>query len=100
MRERFPEVKAASRTWVVVADERGLRHDVLAELVERHIPAGDLLVELHRKIGDFLPRPSALAFVAAHVGQGEIRLADREFNGFVVVAANGVATGWSATDGR
>jgi len=41
-------------------------------------------------------RNSAVDFVAKHVGQGEIRITDRQFRGFVVVAANGVATGWAA----
>ena len=29
------------------------------------------------------------------IGQGEIRITDRSFQDFVVVAVNGAATGWS-----
>jgi hypothetical protein len=96
MQKHFPEVQSASREWVIAADEHGLRSSVLGALLERYVPASDLLIEVHRKIGDFLPMQAAVAFVAEHLGQGEIRVADREFTGFVVVAVNGVATGWSA----
>jgi hypothetical protein len=96
MQEHFPEVQSASREWVVVADEHGLRSSVLSPLLERYVAAGDLLVEVHRKVGGFMPMQAAVAFVAKHLGQGEIRVADRDFTGFVVVAVNGVATGRSA----
>jgi hypothetical protein len=39
--------------------------------------------------------PSRDLRVREHVGQGEIRVADREVTAFVVVAADGVATGWA-----
>ncbi len=96
MGKHFPEVHPASRSWIVAADERGLRAIVLAELLDQHIPPGDLLVEVHRKEGGCLPRQHVVAYVAEHLGKGDIRISDREFGGFVVVAANGVATGWSA----
>jgi hypothetical protein len=95
MREHFPNVDSAACNWVVAVDEGGLRSVVLKELLAVHVPGSDLLVEVHRKIGSFLPRQDVEAFVAKHLGQGDIRIADREFNGFVVVAASGVATGWS-----
>jgi hypothetical protein len=97
MRQHFPNVEAATCNWVVAADEHGLRSGVLRELLTVHIPGGDLLVEVHRKVGDFLPRQEAEAFVAKYLGQGDIRISNREFTGFVVVAASGVATGWSAS---
>jgi len=96
MLEHFPEVRPAARDWIVAADEGGLRDEVVRDLVSRHIPADELLVEVHRRVGDFLAVEAAFAFVAKHVGQGEIRITDRQFRGFVVVAANGVATGWAA----
>ena len=97
MRQHFPDVEAAACTWVVVADDLGLRAGVLNDLLETHVPVGDLLVEVQRKIGDFLPRQETELFVARYLGQGDIRISNREFTGFVVVAANGVATGWSAS---
>ncbi len=59
-----------------------------------------MLVEANRKVGDLLPKHAALEFVATHVGQGDIRLTNRDFNGFVVVARNGVATGWTIEENR
>tara|TARA_B100001105_G_C22396884_1_gene447171 strand:+ start:3651 stop:3992 length:342 start_codon:yes stop_codon:yes gene_type:complete len=96
MVKHFLEVQAASRSWIVAADEDGLRAIVLADLLDQHVPPGDLLVEVHRKLGDCLPRQQVVGYVAAHIGKGNIRIADRAFRGFVVVAANGVATGWPA----
>ena len=90
----------ASREWLVVSDEKGLRVAVLAALIDEHVRSDDVLVEANRKVGDLLPRQAALEFVAAHVGRGEIRLSNRDFNGFVVVAQNGVATGWRTGEGR
>jgi hypothetical protein len=52
MRHHFPEVKRGSFEWIVAADENGLRFDVLGSLVDKYIPAGDLLVEVQRKVGD------------------------------------------------
>lgn len=95
MREHFPAVDAAACSWVVAVDEGGLRSVVFSELLAVHVPGSDLLVEVHRKVGGLLPRQDVEAFVAKHLGQGDIRIADRGFSGFVVVAANGVASGWS-----
>ena len=78
----------------------GLRLKVLAALIDDHVRADEVLVEANRKVGDLLPRQAALEFVATHVGQGEIRLTNRDFNGFVVVAQNGVATGWTIEESR
>ncbi|RYG88660.1 MAG: hypothetical protein EON59_03755 [Alphaproteobacteria bacterium] len=95
MREHFPDFDAAACNWVVAVDEGGLRPVVFRELLAVHVPGSDLLVEVHRKVGSLLARKDVEAFVAKHLGQGHIRIADREFNGFVVVAASGVATAWS-----
>lgn len=97
MRERFPSVEAANCGWVVIADDNGLRPAVLDALLTTHVAGSDLLVELHRKCGAMLARQEVTAFVARYLGQGDIRISDREFTGFVLVAASGVATGWSAS---
>ena len=99
MRQHFPEVKAASRDWIVVADEHGLRTGVVREMINEYIPAESVLVEVARKLGDFLTVDAALEFLSKHVGQAEIRVTDREFTGFLVIAVNGVATGWTHTEG-
>jgi uncharacterized protein len=100
MSQRFPAIMGASREWLVVADEKGLRFEVLAALIDDHVRTEEVLVEANRKTGDMLLKQAALEFVAAHVGQGEIRIANRDFNGFVVVAQSGVATGWTADESR
>jgi len=98
MRQKFPTTMGASREWIVVADEKGLRFAVLAALIDEHVRSDAVLVEVNRKVGDLLPKQASLEFVSAHLGQGEIRLANREFDGFVVVAQNGVATGWTVRE--
>jgi hypothetical protein len=96
MKEHFPPIDAVTRTWINLLERDGsVRTESLAKLVEVHIRADDLVVEVHRKLGDFLVKEDALKFVEEHIGQGEIRIADRTFQGFVVVAVNGTATGWS-----
>jgi len=95
MRQNFPATRGTAREWIVVADEKGLRFDVLGALIHEHLRSENVLVEVHRKLGNLLARQAALEFVSAHLGQGEIRLANRAFDGFVVVAQNGVATGWT-----
>jgi len=47
-------------------------------------------VQVNRKLGALLPTVEAAAYLGAHIGEGEIRVADREFTSFVVVAINGV----------
>lgn len=96
MKEHFPPVDAVTRTWINLLERDGtVRTENLRELVETHIQADDFLVEVHRKLGDFLEKEHAISFITEHVGQGEIRITDRSFQGFVVVAVNGAATGWS-----
>lgn len=95
MRRHFPPVRPALRDWVIVADAAGLRHDALRTLLDLHIRADAVLVTAQRKTGNLLPRDKALALVAEHLGQGEVRMADREFTGFVVIGMNGVAAGWN-----
>lgn len=95
MRQYFPDVDAAARHWAVVADEQGLRSVVFDELLAAHVAGTDLLVEAHRKVGVVLAREEAKEFVAKHLGQGDIRISNRDFTGFVVIAASGVAAGWS-----
>lgn len=94
MRQHFPSVDAASREWINIAAPEGLREPELIHLLERFIPADFVLIELHRRLGDYLARDDAIKFAATHLGEGEIHIADRDFRGFVVIGHNGVATGW------
>ncbi len=96
MKEHFPPVDAVTRTWINLWERDGtVRTDNLTALVDAHIQADDLLIEVNRKLGDFLEKEHAIKFISEHIGQGEIRITDRSFQGFVVVAVNGAATGWS-----
>jgi hypothetical protein len=91
----FPRVDAHVRDWCNLVERDGaLRTDVLARLIDSHIRGHDLLVWVSRKIGGYLPKDEAIQFIAEHIGQGEIKIADRQFSGFVVVAMSGVGTGW------
>ncbi|MGA3962268.1 hypothetical protein ACI2VR_21870 [Ralstonia nicotianae] len=97
MRKHFPAVEAATRAWVNVADQDGLREEQLLKLLDEYVPAELLLVEVHRKVGGFLPKVDAIQFIGEYLSQGTIRICDRDFHGFVVVTVNGVATGWASS---
>jgi hypothetical protein len=94
MRSRFPPFNAADRDWTNIVGAEGADVPLLAAIVARHIPASEVLVEVHRKEGALLPRTEAASYVATHLGEGTIRIADRDFKSVVVVALNGVAAGW------
>jgi hypothetical protein len=94
MRGRFPAFDPTEHEWTNIAGTQGADVPLLASLVARHIPASEVLVEVHRKEGALLPRGEAADYIARHLGEGTIRIADREFKSVVVVALNGVAAGW------
>lgn len=97
MKEHFPLIDVVNHTWINLLERDGtVRTSSLAALIDGNITADELLIQVHRKLGDFLPKENALKFIGEHIGQGEIRITDRSFQGFVVVAINGTATGWSA----
>lgn len=94
MRTHFPPIEHVSREWVIVRNERSARQDAIAGLLAKYVASHEVLVEVHRKLGTLLPIADAPAYIGSHIGEGEIRVADRQFTGFVVVALTGVATGW------
>jgi len=96
MREHFPEFDGSKLDWIIIGDIDSIRFDKLEGLVDRHINSEELLVEINRKLGDFLPKAKAFDFLAPYVGKTEIKITNREFSGFVLVAINGVAAGWVA----
>ncbi|OAK89857.1 hypothetical protein AB851_17440 [Ralstonia pseudosolanacearum] len=97
MRKHFPAVDEAVRIWINVADREGLREASLLSLLDEYIPTEPVLVAVHRKVGAALPKAEAIRLIREHLGQGIIRVSDRAFVGFVVVAVNGAATGWRAS---
>lgn len=70
----------------------------LGDLLKQTILGTEVVVEVHRKLGALLPIEDAAAYIGSHIGEGKIRVADRQFTSFLVVEVNGVATGWRKTD--
>ena len=98
MLDRFPAFDAVDFGWENMHDGKAPRFKELSDFLVRYIEAPEVLVEVHRKLGAFLPIDEAVAFIGSHIGEGQIRVADRQFTSFVVVALNGVAAGWHVTD--
>lgn len=98
MTAHFPLVELATLDWVNVLEADGtIRREILGTLIDRFIRAEDILVEVQRKLGDLKQRGQVIPYVQEHVGKGQIRIADRDFRGYVLIAMNGVAAGWSST---
>ena len=96
MKARFPENDLSTLAWHNLLERDGsLRRATLSALIEEFTSAESLLVEVNRKLGDFLPRDGVIPFVEQHIGETVIRIADRNFLGCILIASNGVASGWS-----
>ena len=98
MLDRFPAYDAVDFDWENMHDGKAPRFKELSDFLVRYIEAPEVLVEVHRKLGALLSIDEAVAFIGSHIGEGQIRVADRQFTSFVVVALNGVAAGWRMTD--
>jgi hypothetical protein len=98
MLDRFPAFNAVDFEWENIHDGKAPRLKELSELIVRYVEAPEVLVEVHRKLGALLPIDEAVAFIGNHMGEGQIRVADRQFTSFVVVALSGVAAGWRMKD--
>jgi hypothetical protein len=97
MTAHFPPVELATLDWVNVLEADGtIRRDALDALIDQFICADNMLVEVNRKLGDLKQREQVIPYVQEHVGKGQIRIAGRDFHGFVLVGMNGVAAGWSS----
>jgi L-fucose mutarotase/ribose pyranase (RbsD/FucU family) len=98
MTANFPSVEMVTLDWVNVLEADGtIRSEVLDALILEFIPGDDILVEVSRKLGDLKTKKQVIPYVQEHVGKGQIRLADRDFQGYVLIGMNGVAAGWSST---
>jgi len=95
MRDRFPTINIVDHDWTNVADVNGVRESELQRLLDSVFQQPELLVEVSRRVGKVLPKHEVVAYLAQHLGQGQIKIANREFTAFAVVAINGVATSWS-----
>lgn len=97
MRQHFPPFNPATLEWINVGESDGLNVERFNKLLGEHGLSEEVLVEVQRKVGAVLQKTQVAAYVREHLGQGQIQIADREFNAFVVVAMNGVASGWRRT---
>ena len=94
MNEHFPAFEAVQQSWVNVQASDGSATEALAELIEKYITADELLISINRKVGARLPTKDGIAYIADHMGKGrEVRISNRDFTQFVLVASNCVATG-------
>ena len=94
MNEHFPKFSAENQDWVNVQDRDGPRSEALLEVIKKYITTDDLLININRKSGARLSTQDAIPFICSHMGQAQIRICNRDFTQFVVVASNCVATGW------
>lgn len=93
MNEHFPVFDAAQQSWVNIQAGDGSATEALAETIGKYITAHELLISINRKVGARLSTEEGIAFIAAHIGKGQIRISNRDFTQFVLVASNCVATG-------
>ena len=98
MRQNFPPFDTLKMEWVNVDERGGPNIGLLQSILDRHISAPEVLVEVHRKLGNLLPTKEVVEFIASNIGKSRIRIADRAFTSFVVVTSNGVAAGWKASE--
>ena len=97
MTANFPHLEPVALNWLNVLETDGtIRSKVLDALIDQFIRADDILIEVTRKLGDLKPRKQVIPFVQEHIGKGHISMADRDFQGYVLIETNGVAAGWSA----
>jgi hypothetical protein len=98
MTANFPPVEMVTLDWVNVLEADGtIRSEVLDALILEFIRSDHILVEVNRKLGDLKTKDQVIPYVQKHVGKGQIRIADRDFQGYVLIAMNGVAAAWSST---
>ena len=93
MNEHFPVFEVVQQDWINVQAKDGLATPALSEIIQKYITADELLISLNRKTGARLPTQEGIAYIAAHFGKGQIRISNRDFTQFVLVASNCVATG-------
>jgi hypothetical protein len=97
MNANFPLVELVKLDWVNVLEGNGtIRRKVLDALIDQFIRAEDVLVEVNRKLGSLKQRSQVMQYLQEHIGKGQVRIADRDFQGYVLIGMNGVAAGWSS----
>ena len=81
-----------------IADAQGRLLDEQAQAVvaQPFLSRGieEVLVQVRRKICGRIPTTQLMSYVALHLAEGHIRIADRAFGVFAVVDVNGAAASW------
>jgi hypothetical protein len=91
--KNFPSIDFSKCDWVHAFRNGRANRELLARLLAA-LPATRFLVHVHRKLGNFLPAEGALDLIIENIGKSTIRITDRTFTRFIIVAQNGVATIW------
>ena len=94
MKAHFPQWDSASLEWTNVHDGIAPNLVALNQLLRDTFATDELIVEVSRGLGTMLPLPDVGAYVAEHMGKSDIRISDRGFTAYVVVARNCVAAAW------
>lgn len=98
MTAHFPQVELVTLDWCNALEADGtVRTEILDRLIDQFILDDEILIEVNRKLGDQKPKCQVIPYVQEHVGKGQIRIAGRDFQGYVLIAMNGVAAGWSCS---
>ena len=93
----FPAVWPEDHSWVNVHDGQVVRVEDLKSLLAANIRGHHAVVVVRSEpgIGAELPIDDVVSFIAPHVLQAEILVADPAFESFAAVLINGVASGWN-----
>lgn len=82
IRAHFAAAGAAKTEWTNLVDEHGLLMEGRAQVVllEQFVERGvkEVLIEVHRKVGDQLPVDAVIPYLRSQVGRSNIRIANRE----------------------
>jgi len=99
MQANFPAFDIAALSWTNLLDASGQLVDVavenvvLAPFCGKGI--GEVIVEVHRKLGAIVPLSSLADYIQSHAGKGVVRVADQAFTTFAVIAISGVGASWT-----
>lgn len=95
MRKNFPYFHTPTLDWKNIADRDGnIKTDEIKKYIEQYIQTDYVLVEAARKVGDYLPKDEAVLFAVSHYLRHSVKMANRDFSGFVVFTQSGVISGW------
>ena len=100
MTKHFPAFDGAKLDWTNVHDGHTVKLSELEGMLHDTFTEDEVLVEVSRQEGDFIPLNEAAAYIGQHMGGGNIRVANRDFSSFLVVAQNCVASAWHKTDNK